>query len=74
MVCDVSSEKGVKSAISSTLKLFGKIDAVHNNAGIATPSKALHETTDAEWDKLFSINVKSILYTTRHAFEALRAS
>jgi NAD(P)-dependent dehydrogenase (short-subunit alcohol dehydrogenase family) len=74
MVGDVSSEEEVKSTIADTLRLFGKIDAVHNNAGIATPSKALHETTDAEWDKLFSINLKSILYTTRYAFEALQAS
>ena len=74
VVCDVSSEEEVQSAIAGTLKLFGKIDAVHNNAGIAAPSKALHETTDAEWDKLFSVNLKSVLYTTRHAFEALRAS
>jgi meso-butanediol dehydrogenase/(S,S)-butanediol dehydrogenase/diacetyl reductase len=74
VVCNVSSEEEVKSAIVSTLKRFGKIDAVHNNAGIASPSKALHETTDAEWDKLFSVNLKSVLYTTRHAFEALRAS
>jgi meso-butanediol dehydrogenase / (S,S)-butanediol dehydrogenase / diacetyl reductase len=64
----------VKSAIAGTLKAFGKIDAVHNNAGIATPSKTLHETTDAEWNSLFSVNVKSLLYTTRHAFEELEAS
>jgi meso-butanediol dehydrogenase/(S,S)-butanediol dehydrogenase/diacetyl reductase len=74
IVCDVSSEEEVQSAIATTLRLLGKIDAVHNNAGIAAPSKALHETTDAEWDKLFSVNLKSVLYTTRHAFEALRAS
>jgi meso-butanediol dehydrogenase / (S,S)-butanediol dehydrogenase / diacetyl reductase len=74
VVCDVSSEPEVQSAIADTLKLFGKIDAVHNNAGIATPSKALHETSDAEWDNLFSVNLKSVLYTTRHAFEGLRAS
>lgn len=74
IVCDVSRESEVQSALALTLKQFGKLDAVHNNAGIATPSKPLHETTDAEWDDLFSTNLKSVLYTTRHAFEALRAS
>ena len=33
---DVSSGPSVESAISSVLKTVGRIDAVHNNAGIAT--------------------------------------
>jgi len=72
--CDVSSDAEVKAAIEKTLAHFGKLDAVHNNAGIATPSKPVHETTDTEWDALFNINLKSILHTTRHAFTALQAS
>ncbi len=72
--CDVSSDMEVKAAIEKILAHYGRLDAVHNNAGIATPSKAIHETTDAEWDALFNINLKSILHTTRHAFEALKAS
>jgi len=72
--CDVSSDAEVKVAIEKTLAHFGRLDAVHNNAGIATPSKAIHETTDAEWEALFDINLKSVLHTTRHAFEALKAS
>ena len=72
--CDVSHESEVESAIKETLARYGKLDAVHNNAGIATPSKPIHETTDAEWDALFNVNLKSILYTTRHAFASLAAS
>jgi NAD(P)-dependent dehydrogenase (short-subunit alcohol dehydrogenase family) len=74
LVCDVSSDTEVKPAIETTLARYGRLDAVHNNAGIATPSKAVHETTDAEWDALFDINLKSVLHTTRHAFAALKAS
>jgi meso-butanediol dehydrogenase / (S,S)-butanediol dehydrogenase / diacetyl reductase len=71
---DVSSGPSVESAISSVLKTVGRIDAVHNNAGIATPSKPLHETDEEEWDKLQRINLKSVYWTTRYAFEALRDS
>ena len=73
MACDVSRGDEVKAALEQTLARYGRIDAVHNNAGIGTPSKPLHETTDAEWDALFAINLKSVLHTTRHAFEALKA-
>jgi NAD(P)-dependent dehydrogenase (short-subunit alcohol dehydrogenase family) len=72
--CDVSSDAEVKAAIEKTLACYGRVDAVHNNAGIATPSKAVHETTDAEWDAVFNINLKSVLHTTRHAFAALKQS
>jgi NAD(P)-dependent dehydrogenase (short-subunit alcohol dehydrogenase family) len=72
--CDVSKNGEVKSAIDRTLATYGRIDVIHNNAGIATPSKPLHETTDAEWDALFDINLRSVLLTTRHGLEALKAS
>jgi meso-butanediol dehydrogenase / (S,S)-butanediol dehydrogenase / diacetyl reductase len=71
---DVSDGEAVKEAIAGVLKKFGRIDAVHNNAGIASPSKALHETTEEEWDNLQRTNVKSVYWTTCYAFEALRAS
>ncbi len=72
--CDVSSDAEVKAAIGKTLAHYSRLDAVHNNAGIATPSKMIHETTDAEWEALFNINLKSVLRTTRYAFEALKGS
>jgi len=72
--CDVSDEGDVRRVISETLAHYGRLDVIHNNAGIATPSKPLHETSDEEWDALFNINLKSVLYTTRHGLEALKAS
>jgi NAD(P)-dependent dehydrogenase (short-subunit alcohol dehydrogenase family) len=70
--CDVSVDSDVKAAIGRVLGHYGKLNAIHNNAGIANPSKPLHETSDHEWDSLFNINLKSILHTTRHGIGALR--
>ena len=72
--CDVSSGAAVKQAIDATLERYGRLDAIHNNAGIGTPSKPVHETTDEEWDMLFNINLKSVLHTTRHGYAALKAA
>ncbi len=74
LLADVADGKAVKAAIDTTIRHFGRIDAVHNNAGIASPSKPLHETTEQEWDDLQRINLKSVYWTTRFAFEALSAS
>lgn len=70
--CDVSKDSEVKAAIDRVISHYGKLDHIHNNAGIATPSKPLHETSDDEWDALFHINLKSVLHTTRHGIEHLR--
>ena len=72
--CDVSDDASVAAMMKTVLERFGRLDAIHNNAGIATPSKALHETTPEEWDAVFNINLRSVLHTTRHGFEALKAS
>ena len=74
ITCDVSNSSDVEKAIGQTIEKYGKIDAIHNNAGIATPSKPLHETSDIEWQRLMDVNLKSILFTTRFGFEELKKS
>jgi len=74
ILTDVSQPGSVEDAIRQTLKKFGRIDVIHNNAGIAHPSKPLHETEEADWDNLFDVNLKSILFTTRYGLDALKGS
>ncbi len=74
LCCDVSRAEDVKNAIDETLEKYQSIDVIHNNAGIAGPSKALHETSDEEWERLMSINLKGIYHTVRYGFEALKQS
>lgn len=74
IVADVADSVQVKSAVEATLARFGRIDAIHNNAGIAHPAKALHETDEDEWDALMRVNLKSVYLTTRHGYAALKAS
>lgn len=70
--CNVANERQVCTAVQQTLARFGKIDAIHNNAGIVVPTKALHDTTLEEWNELMDVNLKSIYLTTKYGFEALR--
>ena len=71
---DISKAEDVRVALEKTIQHYGRLDAIHNNAGIGSPSKPLHETTDEEWDTVFHINLKSVLYTTRHGLDALKRS
>jgi meso-butanediol dehydrogenase / (S,S)-butanediol dehydrogenase / diacetyl reductase len=68
---DVSDGGAVGAAVATVLEKFGRLDAIHNNAGIVGPSKPLHETSEEEWDELQRVNLKSVYWTTKHAFSSL---
>jgi NAD(P)-dependent dehydrogenase (short-subunit alcohol dehydrogenase family) len=72
--CDVADGSSVERAVAAALGRFGRIDGVHNNAGISTPSKPLDETSEHEWDRLLAVNLKSVFWTTRAALPALKQS
>ena len=70
--CDVSNGEQVQQAIEKALCVFSKLDAIHNNAGIASPSKPLDETSEDEWSMLFDVNLKGIYYTIKYGIAALK--
>ncbi|MGF6849218.1 meso-butanediol dehydrogenase/(S,S)-butanediol dehydrogenase/diacetyl reductase [Chitinophaga sp. W3I9] len=71
---DLNSGAAIELAIHNLLQTFGVLHAIHNNAGIASPSKPLHDTTDEEWEQVMNVNVRGIYYTTRYGIAALKAS
>jgi len=74
LACDVANGHQVEEAIRKILERFGRLDAIHNNAGIASPAAALHDTSEAEWDRFFQINLKGVFWTVKHGLEALKSS
>lgn len=71
---DVAKSTDVKTAIDEIQKHYGRLDAIHNNAAIAHPSKPVDETEEDEWDALMNINLKSLFWTTKHGIGLLKAS
>jgi NAD(P)-dependent dehydrogenase (short-subunit alcohol dehydrogenase family) len=72
--CDVSNERQVAAAVEETIRHFGRIDVLVNNAGILGPDKPTHELTEAEWDRVQAVNVKGVFLCTKHAIPHLRAA
>jgi 3-oxoacyl-[acyl-carrier protein] reductase len=70
---DVASDAGWAALIAATRKHYGRIDVVVNNAGWTHRNKPFMEVTEAEFDKVFAINVKSIYLSARHALPLFRA-
>src|SRR5688500_16974848 len=55
---DVSHGESVDAAHAHVIAAFGGIDVGFNNAGIITPSKAIEDTTEDDWDKVLAVNLK----------------
>ena len=68
---DVTSESDWASAVQSTIDTYGKLDILLNNAGILI-RKNIEETTEADWDRIFSINAKGVFLGTKAAIPAMR--
>ncbi len=68
--CDVTDSKQIKHSIDKTLQTFGNLNILVNNAANILV-KMLHETSEQEWDDLMNLNVKSIFYSFKYAFESL---
>jgi NAD(P)-dependent dehydrogenase (short-subunit alcohol dehydrogenase family) len=56
-VVDISKPDSVKAAVEATLKHFGSIEILVNNAGIAGVTKKMWECTPAEWHDVLEVNL-----------------
>ena len=57
---DVSRSTSVEALINATITTYGQLDYAFNNAGINIEHGPLTDCTEAEWDRIISINLKGI--------------
>jgi NAD(P)-dependent dehydrogenase (short-subunit alcohol dehydrogenase family) len=72
LVLDVTGQDAPAEAMALVKQRFGRLDALINNAGIGK-SKAVHETTDAELDRFYAINLRSVFRFSREALGLMEA-
>ena len=70
---DVTIKASCEAAVAATLEAFDRLDVLVNNAGVVDTGR-IDEFTEAQWDKIFNVNVKGIFLMTQAALASLRAS
>ena len=74
VACDLTQAAEVERAVAQTLSAFGRLDIVVNNAGWTHRNKPLLEVTEAEFDRIYAINVKAIFLMTQATTPHLSAA
>ena len=64
VTCDVSQKADVDALVRAAAEAFGGVDIMVNNAGITHDNQPLLDVTEAEFDRIYAVNVKSIYLTT----------
>ncbi len=57
---DVSQATAVEALLNTTIATYGRLDYAFNNAGINVEHGPITDSTEAQWDRIISINLKGI--------------
>ncbi len=68
---DVSRNAEIEALIEFALARFGGLDLMVNNAGVALRKSAV-DTSEAEWDRVIAVNLKSVFLACRAAIPKMR--
>lgn len=65
LVLDVTSEQSVENFHAQTIKRFGQVDVLVNNAGLAAGLDPVVTGKDSDWQAMLDTNVYGLLRVTR---------
>jgi NAD(P)-dependent dehydrogenase (short-subunit alcohol dehydrogenase family) len=68
---DVTDEGDVRRAVETTVKTFGRLDVVFNNAGISGVVAPVHELAVEDWDTIIRINLRGIFLVLQASLRAM---
>jgi 3-oxoacyl-[acyl-carrier protein] reductase len=69
---DGGDPAAVRAAVTETIKIFGQLDVLVNNAGTAIP-KPFEETSIEEMDHVLNLNVRGVMVATQEALKHMKS-
>lgn len=70
---DVSDAASVQAMAEAALAAFGQLDILVNNAGVTHLPTPLDEVSEADFDRVFNVNMKSVYLTARALVPHMKA-
>ncbi|PYI55143.1 SDR family NAD(P)-dependent oxidoreductase [Paenibacillus flagellatus] len=63
---DVTNPESAKAMVDETIRLYGRIDVLFNNAGISGVGM-LHEIEPDAWDRVMNVNIRGVYLPSKYA-------
>jgi len=70
---DVSDAGAVQNLFDQTVKQFGRVDVLFNNAGISVPGTSLEDLTVEQWQSVVDVNLTGVFLCTQAAFRQMKS-
>lgn len=74
VTADVSKDADVARLAAETVEKLGPVEILVNNAGVGHTPQPLDELSDADFDRIWSVNAKSVYLTARHLVPAMKTA
>lgn len=68
---DVSKSADVQNMIGATVRNYGRVDVLFNNAGIEGPSSKLANLKEEDWDRVIAIDLTSVFLGIKYAIQEM---
>src|SRR5579863_1561943 len=69
---DASCADDIEAMVGSCLRVYGRIDVLDNNVGIAETGSVVN-VSEADWDRVFAVNLKSVYLAMKHVIPVMAA-
>jgi NAD(P)-dependent dehydrogenase (short-subunit alcohol dehydrogenase family) len=69
---DVGDSRAVDALFAELARRWDGLDVLVNNAGVAGPTAAVEDISDADWERTFAVNLHGMFYCTRRAVPLLK--
>ena len=70
---DVTDPASVEALFAATVKAFGRVDLLFNNAGGGLGQTLLEDIAIADWKRVVDTNLNGMFYTIQQAFRVMKA-
>jgi NAD(P)-dependent dehydrogenase (short-subunit alcohol dehydrogenase family) len=70
---DVADPAAIKKLFAETVRAFGRLDVLFNNAGIGAPAIPLEDLTLDQWQKVVDVNLTAVFLCTQEAFRIMKS-
>ncbi|MBO9455536.1 glucose 1-dehydrogenase [Paracoccus sp. R12_1] len=71
---DVADSASVAEMVAQTIRAFGRIDVMVNNAGVTHLPTPMEEVTEADFDRVLAVNCKSIYLIAREIVPLMKTA